>query len=275
LNLDDHPLLLSAVDFGDRLQVRARQFGANIVSGGTVYSAPSVGMRTGVRSDVVGGVQGGVPGGVPGGVMGGMIASVPAAPPMPPPPTVRKVDPVYPPLARQARISGIVKLSLGIATDGSVKQMSVISGHPLLVPAALEAVRQWTFQAPPRELTTHIDVPFIMDGAIVPSGQFSGAFPLTPSRIKVGGNVQASKLVRKVDPVYPSQARAERIEGDVTVQITIDKTGQVTDATAVEGNPVLAKAAMEAVLQWAYQPTLLNGDPVEVVTTVSVPFRLE
>jgi len=268
LNLDDHPLLLSAIDFGDRLSVRAQQLSPN-----TRLMIPKT--VEGVRGGVVGGVPGGVPGGNAGGVLGGIISSVPATSAMPPPPTIKRVEPVYPPLARQARISGIVRLTVVIAIDGSVKQMNVVSGHPLLVPAALEAVRQWTFQAPSRELTTNIDVPFIMEGAIAPSGQFNGAFPLTPTRIKIGGNVQASKLVRKVDPDYPAQARAERIEGDVTVQIVISKAGKVIDATAVEGSPILAEAAIRVVWQWEYQPTLLNGEPVEVATTVTVPFRLQ
>src|SRR3954451_24587114 len=112
---------------------------------------------------VVGGVPGGVAGGTPGGVLGGIIVSVPSAAPPPPPPKkeepkpvtpsrikvggnvqsaklVRQPRPVYPPLAKQARISGVVKLSAVISKDGTIQQLEVISGHPLLVPAALEAV---------------------------------------------------------------------------------------------------------------------------------------
>lgn len=263
LNLDDHPLLLSAIDFGDRLQVRSRQLGVNIMT-------PRVVTGTAPRADVVGGV----PGGVSGGVLGGIVGSVPAGQLMPPPPIVKKVDPQYPPLARQARISGIVKLGVVIATDGTVKEMNVMSGHPLLVPSALDAVRQWTFHPPPRELSTYLDVPFTLPAVNDPVGQaFDATRPLTPSRIKVGGNVQAARLVRKVDPVYPAQARAEGIQGEVTLQILIDKTGQVVQADPIEGNPVLAAAAIDAVRQWAYQPTLLNGQPVEVTTTVILPFR--
>src|SRR5215831_18579513 len=114
---------------------------------------------------VVGGVPGGVAGGTPGGVLGGIIGSVPsAAPPPPPPPKkegpppppkritiggnvqqaklVRQPKPVYPPLAKQARISGVVHLAAVISANGTIQDLKVISGHPLLIPAALEAVKQ-------------------------------------------------------------------------------------------------------------------------------------
>ncbi len=141
---------------------------------------------------VVGGVPGGVAGGTPGGVLGGIIGSVPsAAPPPPPPPPqkkeekpatpqrikiggavqqaklVRQPHPVYPPLAKQARISGVVKLSAIISKDGTIQKLEVISGHPLLVPAALEAVKQWVYQptllnGEPVEVQTQIDVNFTL-----------------------------------------------------------------------------------------------------------------
>jgi protein TonB len=140
---------------------------------------------------VVGGVPGGVAGGTPGGVLGGIIGSVPsAAPPPPPPPKkveekpatpqririggsvqqaklVRQPHPVYPPLAKQARIQGTVKLSAIISKDGTIQHLEVISGHPLLVPAALEAVKQWVYQptllnGEPVEVITQIDVNFTL-----------------------------------------------------------------------------------------------------------------
>jgi protein TonB len=91
-------------------------------------------------------------------------------------------------------------------------------------------------------------------------------------KIRIGANVQSSKLIRKVDPIYPAQAKAEGIEGSVTLQVTIGEDGQVQSAEPIEGNPILAAAAQEAVKQWGYQPTLLNGRPVSVITTVVVPF---
>jgi protein TonB len=139
---------------------------------------------------VVGGVPGGVPGGTPGGVIGGIIGAVPQPAPPPPPPIkeapkpvtpqrirvggnvqaarlVRQPKPVYPPLARQARIQGTVRLTAIIAKDGTIQSLQVVSGHPLLVPAALEAVKQWVYQptllnSEPVEVITQIDVNFTL-----------------------------------------------------------------------------------------------------------------
>ncbi len=139
---------------------------------------------------VVGGVPGGVPGGTPGGVIGGIISSVPQAAPPPPPPPVKEVvkaapqrirvggnvqqakllnqpKPVYPPLAKQARIQGVVRFNAIIGRDGQIQDLKVVSGHPLLVPSALEAVKQWRYQptllnGEPVEVVTQIDVNFTL-----------------------------------------------------------------------------------------------------------------
>jgi periplasmic protein TonB len=139
---------------------------------------------------VVGGVPGGVPGGTAGGVIGGIIGSVPtAAPPPPPPPPsapkpvtpqrirvggnvqqaklIRQPKPIYPPLAKQARISGVVRLNAIIGKDGTIQNLTVASGHPLLVPAAMEAVKQWVYQptllnGEAVEVVTQIDVNFTL-----------------------------------------------------------------------------------------------------------------
>jgi protein TonB len=140
---------------------------------------------------VVGGVPGGVPGGTPGGVIGGIIGAVPAAAPPPPPPPVKKEEkpptpqrirvggnvqsaklvrqpkPVYPPLAKQARIQGTVRFQAIIGKDGTIQNLQLVSGHPLLVPSATEAVKQWVYQptllnGEPVEVVTQIDVNFTL-----------------------------------------------------------------------------------------------------------------
>ena len=139
---------------------------------------------------VVGGVPGGGIGGSLGGVIGGIISSTPlVAPPpppvkkKPPPPPkrirvggsvqranlIRQVRPVYPPLARQARIQGTVKLTAIIAKDGSIQKLEVMGGHPLLIPAALSAVKQWRYKptllnGQPVEVVTQVDVNFTLSG---------------------------------------------------------------------------------------------------------------
>ena len=96
----------------------------------------------------------------------------------------------------------------------------------------------------------------------------------TPARIRVGGNVQAAKMVRQVMPVYPPIAKTAHISGTVVLHAVIAKDGSVEDLQYVSGPPLLMKSAMDAVKQWRYQPTQLNGDPVEVDTTISVVFTL-
>lgn len=92
-------------------------------------------------------------------------------------------------------------------------------------------------------------------------------------RVRVGAYVQAAKLVQNPAPVYPPLARQARISGLVRLDVLVGADGTVTNVTAITGHPLLVPAAMEAVRQYRYSQTLLNGVPVEVVTTVEVPFN--
>jgi TonB family protein len=96
----------------------------------------------------------------------------------------------------------------------------------------------------------------------------------TRDRIRVGGNVQAANLIRRVEPIYPPLARQARIQGTVRFDATIGADGHVKNLQLISGHPLLVPAAQEAVRQWVYRPTLLNGIPVEVVTQIDVPFTL-
>jgi len=131
---------------------------------------------------VVGGVPGGVPGGQMGGVIGGIISSTPMAVPKVAAPTrvrvssgvsqgmiVHRVQPAYPPLARQARIQGKVILQAQISKDGNIENLQLISGHPMLAPAAIEAVKQWKYKpyllnGEPVEVETQVEVNFTLSG---------------------------------------------------------------------------------------------------------------
>jgi len=95
-----------------------------------------------------------------------------------------------------------------------------------------------------------------------------------PSRIRVGGNVQQANLISKVIPMYPADAKEARIQGVVHLAVIIGRDGTVQNIEVVSGHPLLVQAAMDAVKQWRYKPTLLNGNPVEVVTQVDVNFTL-
>lgn len=131
---------------------------------------------------VVGGVPGGVPGGSMGGVIGGIISSTPVAVPKVATPQrvrvsqgvtqgllIRKIQPTYPPLARQARIQGSVLLQAEISKEGTIENLRLISGHPMLAPAAIEAVKQWRYKpyilnGEPVEVETQITVNFTLSG---------------------------------------------------------------------------------------------------------------
>ena len=86
--------------------------------------------------------------------------------------------------------------------------------------------------------------------------------------------MQAARLVNRVQPLYPPLARQTRISGTVKLHAIIGKNGAVEQLQVVSGHPLLVQSALDAVRQWRYQPTLLNGDPVEVDTEIDVVFSL-
>ena len=98
--------------------------------------------------------------------------------------------------------------------------------------------------------------------------------PKPPERIRVGGNVQAANLIRKITPVYPPLAKQARVQGTVRFSAIIGKDGTIQNLQLVSGHPLLVPAATDAVKQWVYKPTLLNGEPVEVITQIDVNFTL-
>ena len=92
--------------------------------------------------------------------------------------------------------------------------------------------------------------------------------------VRVGGDVAAAKLIHRVQPVYPALARQARIQGAVRLEAYIGESGEIRNLQVMSGHPLLVQAALDAVAQWRYQPTLLNGHPVAVTTTVDVNFVL-
>ena len=98
--------------------------------------------------------------------------------------------------------------------------------------------------------------------------------PVQHQQIRLGGRVVAAKLIYQPKLDYPELARLTRTQGDVEFEAIIGKEGSIEELKVVRGHPLLVKAAFEAVRQWRYQPTLLNGEPVEVLTEIIVTFRL-
>jgi protein TonB len=96
----------------------------------------------------------------------------------------------------------------------------------------------------------------------------------TTQRIIVGGRIQEANLIHKVTPAYPPLAKQARVQGTVVLDAIISKEGRIEQLAVASGNPLLAPAAIAAVRQWTYRPTLLNDLPVEVVTRIEVKFML-
>lgn len=95
-----------------------------------------------------------------------------------------------------------------------------------------------------------------------------------PRRIKVGGMVQAGRLLFMAQPQYPLLAKQARVAGTVQLEGIIGTDGRIRELKVLSGHPLLVPAAVEAVRQWLYRPTTLNGDPVEVVAPITVTFRM-
>jgi len=155
-----------------------------------------------------------------------------------------------------------------------VDNIRIMRGHPLLVHAALDSVKQWKYE------------PYVKDGVAVPvmstvyvnfalSGPARpGDPPQGPTTIRLDTNVMAAKLVSSVQPVYPLEAKQKGIQGEVLFEITIDEQGEVIDVQVLGGNAILVGAAYEAVKQWRYTSVLLNGSPVRARANVSINFEL-
>ena len=213
---------------------------------------------------------------------------------------VTKVAPVYPALARQARIQGTVILRVVINKSGDVENIQLVSGHPMLAPAAIEAVKQWKYnpyllhgetfavetdvrvnftlsEKPPAEGVVGDapgGIPPDEKGGIVSSAPREEGRPGVPQRVRVSQSVMSSFIVTKVPPEYPQDGKDQRIQGAVVMRVNIDKEGNVSNIQIISGHPLLIPAAIEAVKQWKYKSYLRNGMPVEVETQVTVNFTL-
>ena len=187
------------------------------------------------------------------------------APPPPPPPP--------PPAAAP------VKVVKQIQTD-------IVNGElrtPTKIPNKVKIIKE--DEAPPPVMASAGVVGGVPGG--VPGGSMGGvmgsilsATPTvapkiaTPQRVRVSSGVSTGMLVRKVPPSYPPLARQARIQGTVILQATISKEGSIENLQLISGHPMLAPAAIEAVKQWKYKPYILNGEPVEVDTNITVNFTL-
>jgi protein TonB len=118
----------------------------------------------------------------------------------------------------------------------------------------------------------------VVGGVLGGTGTAAPAPPPQPRPVqkivRVGSNLKAPRLTYSVDPTYPPLAREAHISGTVVVEAVIDERGNVVQARVVSGHPLLIDAALKAVVQWKYEPTSLNGQPVSVELQVQVQFSL-
>ena len=194
-------------------------------------------------------------------------------------PVAHKVQPQYPADAKENHIEGDVAIRIQIDQHGLVSDAQAISGPEELKQAALTAVRQWTFtKTSSLPATTESVISFRLEGGSEPHSNAPRAQSAPPNDgtqpIRVGGNAQNNNLIAKITPAYPAEAKLARVQGRVRLNVLIGNDGLVKDVVLIEGEPVLADAAIPAVRQWVYRPTLLNGQPVEVITQVDVNFTL-
>jgi protein TonB len=194
----------------------------------------------------------------------GQLMSVLVAPPPPPPPP--------PP----PRVVPMKRLQRKVTVEDLMRA-------PTKIPERIKVVED---EAPPQPTAGIVGgVPGGLAGG-APGGIIGGLIamaaappppppkPKTPKRIRVGGQVVAAKLISKPDPIYPPLAKMARIQGMVKLEAIIARGGTVKDLKVISGHPLLVKSALDAVQRWRYQPTLLNGEPVEVITEIDVHFRL-
>lgn len=197
-----------------------------------------------------------------------------------------KVQPVLPPRVLASGLSGTVVLHVIIAADGHVETVDPLSGPIDLYRPFVQAVKQWTYSPyvwNGRKLRVDTLVtltlskgamePFEPQSAGMPgAGLYAPIAPQAPSpqRVRVSSGVMAGQLVHKEWPVYPPIAKEESISGATVLHVLIGKDGKVLSVTPVSGPQVVRSAAMEAVRHWEYKPFLLNGQAVEVETTVTL-----
>jgi protein TonB len=124
-------------------------------------------------------------------------------------------------------------------------------------------------------------------GGVVPGGILGGLPEVPPpprpvvgpdgkiAPVRVGGNIKPPVKIRDVKPVYPEEALQARVQGVVIIEALIDETGKVSDAKILRSIPLFDQAALEAVRQWEFTPTVLNGVPVPVIMTTTVTFTLD
>jgi protein TonB len=191
------------------------------------------------------------------------------APPPPPPPP--------PPAAEQVQ-RVVRQIQTDMLNTGQLRT-------PSRIPQRVQMIKEE--EAPPPIAATGGVVGGVPGG--IPGGSAGGVIgsilsstaaaipkfqPVVPQRVRISQGVTRGLLIHRVEPSYPPLARAARVQGDVVLTAVISVSGEIENLQLVSGHPMLVPAAITAVKQWRYKPYLLNGQPVEVETTITVIFSL-
>lgn len=192
-----------------------------------------------------------------------LLVAPPPPPPPPPPPAATQVK-VIKPVAR------LIQAGKLMAPKAIPKEVNIIKEQELPPDMGVVGVQGGVPGGVPGGQAGGV-LGGIIGGAV---GSLPPPPKEGPKRIRLGGQVQQAKLINRVQPIYPPLAKQARIQGNVVLHAIIAKDGTIQELQVLSGHPLLVQAALDAVRQWRYQPTLLNGDPVEVDTTVTVVFTL-
>jgi protein TonB len=198
----------------------------------------------------------------------------------------------YPQDAIERRISGTVVVDIVVNRAGEVSTAAVVGGPQELRSSAFKAALGLKFEAGSATTALRVGIEYrltadswgvrvsVFDaGTPSPDGQMRQAIETLPRTtplegVRIGVAVMPPKKIRDVPPIYPSAAQEARVQGVVILEARIDESGNVGDTRILRSIPLLDQAATNAVRQWQYTPTLLNGAAVPVVMTVTVNFTL-
>jgi protein TonB len=198
---------------------------------------------------------------------------LPMAPPPPPAAeNAARARPARPTVERLQTVPGrlIAPASIPPKAAMIVDEPAATSGYG--VPGGVESgERNGIPGGIPRSILEDVPVVPAIEAVPAPAAK---PFPTAPKQVTVGGRVNMARLIHRIEPLYPPLARQMRVAGTVELVGIIATDGRIRELRLRSGSPLLAPAALEAVRQWIYEPTLLNGEPVELVATISVIFRL-
>ncbi|HSR08519.1 MAG TPA: TonB family protein [Bryobacteraceae bacterium] len=182
---------------------------------------------------------------------------------------IKRVSPEYPADAKAARIQGTVRFRALLGKDGTVKDLQLLSGHPMLVQAARDAVKQWVYRptllnGEPVEVQTQIDMNFRLETPETPAGAY-----------RIGNGVSAPRVAYKREPSYSEEARIGRLQGTVTVSLVVGEDGMPRNIRVLKSLGLgLDEKAIEAIGVWRFTPGEKEGKPVPILATIEVNFRL-